>query len=89
MHVFFLFFLHSSHFLQLILPAQGDIGPSVGSDIVNVEANFADGKVVYADIQFEYICEGPCYFKSMIMRLAHPFILLSIFYRACRFSVVQ
>ena len=55
-----------------MLPAQGDIGPSVGSDVVNVEANFADGKIVYADVQFEYICEGPCYFKSMIIRFAHP-----------------
>jgi hypothetical protein len=54
--------------LQVVLPPQGEIGPSVGSDIVNVESHLDDGKMVYADVQFEYICEGPCYFKSMIMR---------------------
>jgi hypothetical protein len=59
---------------QLVLPAQGEIGPSVGSDIVNVEAVLDDGKVVYADMQFEYICEGLCYFKSTIIRFARlPF----------------
>lgn len=62
------FTIVSSKEITLVLPAQGDIGPSVGSDVVNVEANFADGKIVYADVQFEYICEGPCYFKSMIIR---------------------
>jgi hypothetical protein len=59
-----------SHVLnfQLVLPPQGEIGPSVGSDLVNVEASVDDAKMVYADMQFEYICEGPCYFKSMIVR---------------------
>ena len=57
----------------MVLPAQGEIGPSVGSDIVNVEASVDDGKVVYADVQFEYICEGACYFQATIIRFAaHP-----------------
>ena len=56
----------------MVLPPQGEIGPSVGSDIVNVESHLDDGKIVYADMQFEYICEGPCYFRSMIIRfVAH------------------